>query len=138
MRRIVGSLSAALLVLFPAVASAQTAVLRGHVTDSTGMAVAHAAVTVEGRLVRTTTSDLGAYQLRGVPAGTWTVNVRAIGYHPGSARVVVTAGQEAVQDFTLASQPIVVAAIDVVVGSTPTGGSCRTSTVTALLSARRP
>lgn len=117
MRRLVGLCLAALLFLAPTVLSAQTAVLRGQVSDSGGVAVAHAAVSVEGRLMRTTTTDLGTYELRGLPPGTWTVNVRAIGFHPASARVVVTAGQEARQDFTLVSQPIVVAAIDVVVGS---------------------
>lgn len=117
MRRFVGSLLAVVLMLLPTVVAAQTAVLRGHVTDSSGAAVARAVVNVEGRLVRATTTDLGDYELRGLPAGTWTVNVRALGYHPASARVAVTAGQAARQDFTLVSQPISVAAIDVVVGS---------------------
>jgi len=117
MRRSAGAFVALAFLFLPSLALAQNGVIRGHVADSTGAPVAHAAVTVDGQLARTTTSDQGAYELRGVPAGTWMVRARALGYRPEGLRVTVTAGGVARQDFSLVSQPISVAAIDVVVGS---------------------
>jgi len=72
---------------------------------------------VEGRLLRTTTTDSGTFLLRGVPAGTWTVRIRALGYQPAAVRVTTTAGGVTRQDVTLNSLPVSLAAIDVVVGS---------------------
>jgi iron complex outermembrane receptor protein len=106
-----------LALMYPALASAQNGVIRGRVADSTGTPLAHAAVAIEGRLLRATTGDSGSYELRGVPGGTWTLTARALGYRPASARVTVPAGGAARQDFALAAQPISVSAIDVVVGS---------------------
>jgi iron complex outermembrane receptor protein len=117
MRRSVCAIAALVFLLVPSFVAAQNGVIRGRVADSTGAAVAHAAVIIEGRMLRTTTTDEGAYELRGVPAGTWTVAARALGYRPGSIRVTLAAGATARQDFTLVAQPISVAAIDVVVGS---------------------
>ncbi len=118
MRRLSGTITVLLLsALTPALAAAQNGVIRGRVADSTGTPLAHAAVGIEGRLLRAITGDSGAYELRGVPGGTWTLTARALGYRPASARVTVPAGGAARQDFALAAQPISVAAIDVVVGS---------------------
>ncbi|MGD0483390.1 MAG: TonB-dependent receptor [Gemmatimonadales bacterium] len=117
MRRSAGAFVTLAFLLLPSLALAQNGVIRGHVADSTGAPLAHAAVTVDGQMARTSTNDQGAYELRGVPAGTWTLRARALGYRPGSVRVTVTAGGVARQDISLASQPISVAAIDVVVGS---------------------
>ena len=72
---------------------------------------------MEGRLLRTTTTDSGTFLLRGVPAGTWTVRIRALGYQPAAVRVTTTAGGVTRQDVTLNSLPVSLAAIDVVVGS---------------------
>src|SRR5512140_2070538 len=104
-------------LLLPSVALAQNGLIRGHVADSSGAPLAHASVTMDEQLARTTTNDRGAYELRGVPAGTWTVRARALGYRPGMLRVTVAAGASARGDFILETQPISVAAIDVVVGS---------------------
>ena len=118
MRRLHGTMSLVLLALaYPVLASAQNGIIRGRVADSTGTPLAHAAVAIEGRLLRATTSDSGAYELRGVPGGTWTLTARALGYRPSSVRVTVPAGGAARQDFALGAQPISVSAIDVVTGS---------------------
>ncbi len=107
----------ALLMLLPSVAMAQTAVIRGRVADSSGAPVVRATISVQGRVVRGTTSDSGTYELRGIPAGTWTVAVRALGYRSDTARVTVAAGVATVQDFTLQALAVSLSAIDVVVGS---------------------
>jgi iron complex outermembrane receptor protein len=117
MRRFIISLSLFFVVLLPCRAVAQSGLIRGRVADSAGAPVAHAAVSVQGRLLRASTDDSGRYELRGLPAGSWTVRVRALGYRPGGGSVTVTAGAEAVQDFTLEALPVSLAAIDVVVGS---------------------
>jgi iron complex outermembrane receptor protein len=117
MRRFVGWLRACVLLLLPSIALAQTGVIRGRVADSTGAPVAHALVSIQGRMLRATTEDDGTYRLRSVPAGVWTVRVRALGYQPAAERATVTAGAESVQDFTLQVLPVALSAIDVVVGS---------------------
>ena len=117
MRRSVGSLLAVFLVLLPTVVSAQTGSIRGRVADAAGAPLVRATVSLEGRAQRAMTTDSGAYEIRSVPAGTWTVNVRALGYVPSTAGVTVPAGGSARLDFTLQERPISLAAIDVVVGS---------------------
>lgn len=104
-------------LLLPSLALAQNGLIRGHVADSSGAPLAHASVTMDAQMARTTTNERGAYELRGIPAGTWMVRARALGYRPGTLRVTVFAGAAARGDFALESQPISVAAIDVVVGS---------------------
>src|SRR5512140_3365031 len=112
MRRSAGAFLALAFLVLPALASAQNGSIRGRVSDSTGVPLAHAAVTMDAQMARTTTNDQGAYELRGVPAGTWTVRARALGYRPGMLRVTVAAGASARGDFILETQPISVAAID--------------------------
>lgn len=98
------------------VLAAQAGGIRGRVADSAGVAVARASVTIEGLGYRAFTDDQGAYRFTAVPAGEWTVRVRRVGYLPASARVTVR-GNVVDQAFSLASQPIGLAAIDVMVGS---------------------
>ncbi len=98
-------------------AAAQTGTIRGSVSDSSGGALANANVSVEGAGLRATTSSDGTYQIRGVPAGTYTVRARAIGYQAVQASVTVAPGEEASQNFTLTRSATQLAPIDVVVGS---------------------
>jgi iron complex outermembrane recepter protein len=111
------ALRSLLLLLIPSVAAAQGGTIRGTVRDSSGAPVARAYVTADGVRARANTDERGGYELRGVATGTWTVRVRAIGYAAQEARVAVTAGQPAQQDFTLVSQPVTLAGVDVMVGS---------------------
>src|SRR5256712_1687950 len=97
--------------------AAQGGVVRGRVTDSTGAALGRVSVTIEALGARATTDDQGNYELRSVPAGSHMVRVRLLGYVPLLVRVSVAAGQPARQDFSLRTQPIALAPIDVVVGS---------------------
>src|SRR2546430_7845561 len=97
--------------------AAQGGFIRGRVTDSTGAALGRVSVTIEALGARATTDDHGNYELRSVPAGSHTVRVRLLGYVPLLVRVSVAEGQPTRQDFSLRTQPIALAPIDVVVGS---------------------
>jgi len=75
--------------------------VRGRVVDSAGTAVSGVILTVDRTQVRAQTNASGNYQLVGIPAGTWTVRARVIGFTPMTASVDVRAGETATQDFRL-------------------------------------
>jgi iron complex outermembrane receptor protein len=96
---------------------AQSGVLQGTVSDSAGATLPNATVSIEGAGLRGTTGANGGYEIRGVPAGTYTVRVRLIGYQAASEAVTITAHETTHQDFTLGRSTVQLAPIDVVVGS---------------------
>ncbi len=106
---------AALLAAAPL--AAQSGTLQGTVADSTGEALANATVSVGAAGLRATSAGNGAYEVRGIPPGKYTVRVRLIGYQAGSASVTITAGDVTRQDFRLSKSTVQLAPIDVVVGS---------------------
>ncbi len=117
-RKVCEILTAALaLVIGASTVAAQTGSIEGKIVDSTGAPVVGATVTVEGTVLRATSSARGSYQIRGVRAGPQTVRARAIGFRPVTAQVTVAAGEVAAQDFTLPRGAVELAPIDVVVGS---------------------
>src|SRR5439155_855641 len=75
--------------------------IRGHVADSAGAALARVAVSVDAIGARTTTDVQGNYEIRGVPAGTYTVRVRLLGYVPQSVQVTVSDVQPTRHDFSM-------------------------------------
>ncbi|MEZ4589404.1 MAG: SusC/RagA family TonB-linked outer membrane protein, partial [Gemmatimonadales bacterium] len=82
-----------LLAAVPAGLSAQTVSIRGTVTDrATERPIGNAAVLVVERSLRAATDADGNYQFRDLPAGQYTVTVRAIGYSPLSLAVTVGGG----------------------------------------------
>ena len=106
------------LLLVPARSlTAQVGTIIGRVTDSAGAPLQHASLMLDGTTLRATSGAQGRYELRGVGAGTYTLRVRLLGYVARSVSVAVAAGATVTQDVTLASQPINLTAIDVVVGS---------------------
>jgi len=112
--------SAALFVLLSltgAPLAAQSGTIQGRVTDSSGVAVPGAVVSVARTSFQTTTTAQGRYTLRGVPAGPQTVRVRAIGYTPATADVAVEGSAVHDLDFSMARSPVELAPIDVVIGS---------------------
>jgi iron complex outermembrane recepter protein len=110
-------LTTLLLLLSPVVLAAQGGTIRGRVADAAGAPLARAQVSAEGAGVRATSDEQGRYELRGVPAGSYTIRVRLLGYLPQTARVTVSGGATVQQNFTLAAQPISLSPVDVVVGS---------------------
>ncbi len=117
MRRLLGVLICAVLVLAvtPRSAAAQGGTIRGRVADAAGVPLDRAFITVEPTPLRAVTDEAGRYELRGVPAGTYTLRVRLLGYVLGAARVSVAEGQAVQHDFTLGTEAITLA--PVVVGS---------------------
>jgi iron complex outermembrane recepter protein len=113
-RMLLGVLSSLLLTTPLA---AQNGTLQGTVSDSAGTTLPNATVSVEGTGLRGATGATGGYEIRGVPAGRYTVRVRLIGYQAGSAPVTIVAGEVAKLDFTLGKSTVQLAPIDVVVGS---------------------
>jgi iron complex outermembrane recepter protein len=97
--------------------AAQAGTLQGTVSDSSGTTLPNASVSIEGAGLRGTTGANGGYEIRGVPAGTYTVRVRLIGYQAASQAVTITAHETTRTDFTLGKSTVQLAPIDVVVGS---------------------
>ncbi len=98
-------------------AAAQSGTLVGTVRDSAGAVIAGAAVTVDRSVLRAVTTTSGRYELRGVPTGDQVVRVRAIGFTPAEATVVIGGSGPTSHDFTMARSAVELAPIDVVIGS---------------------
>src|SRR6185437_13619569 len=98
-----------LLVLFVfglAAFGQNTASLKGTVTDSSGAAVAGAAVTVKNvdlGITRTTqTNSVGDYEVPALKPGTYSVEVKMQGFQPQQAKnVVLEVSKNTVQSFKL-------------------------------------
>ena len=88
---------AALTLLLPALTRAQTpnGAITGRVTDTTARAVVGASVQLGGTPLATRTREDGSFRIDNVPAGTYPVRVRLLGFAPDSLRVTVAAGQTA-------------------------------------------
>jgi iron complex outermembrane recepter protein len=95
----------------------QSGVIRGRVTDAAGAPLPHSSVQVQGTSQEATTNAQGVYELRGIAAGSYQLRARSFGYVPQVVAVTVAAGQSLTQDFTLASRPIGLSPVDIVVGS---------------------
>ncbi|MDX1547261.1 MAG: TonB-dependent receptor [Rhodothermales bacterium] len=89
--------------ILPLVAVAQgTGQITGTVTAARGgQAVAGVNVVVPGTFYAAVTDEAGRYVIAPVPAGTYAVQVNALGYRPAVQEVVVAAGAEVVLDFRL-------------------------------------
>src|SRR5258705_3083814 len=117
MRRAETLLTIVLLAFGSTALAAQGGSIRGRVADAAGAPLPRAQVSVEGTGLRATSDEQGRYDIRGVGAGSYTLRVRLLGYVPQSARIAVTEGAAAVQNFAMAVQPIALSPIDVTVGS---------------------
>lgn len=79
-----------------------TGTIRGRVTDAASQRpIADAQVTVVGTGGGAVTNTNGDYVIANVPAGSYQVNARRIGYSRKSANVTVNAGAEVRLDITL-------------------------------------
>ena len=98
--------------------SSTTATIRGHVTDSSGGAVANAevnAVSTTSGFVRTTRSGAdGAYTLAGLTPGTYSIVVAAAGFEPVTQNVTVLVGQSLEMDVLVSGTSVVREEITVV------------------------
>ncbi len=87
-------LLAAALALWPALLAAQTGTIRGTVAGPDGAAVSAAQVSVAGTRLATSTNALGAFTLRGVPAGAHQLRVSQVGFRTSTTGVTVRSGEE--------------------------------------------
>jgi len=99
---------ALLFTLFAAAtttARAQGGRITGTVSDSAaGFPVAGVNIAIVGRTQGGLSGDNGQYNITGIPAGTYTLEARRLGYTPARrAGVVVTAGQTTTVDFKVQS-----------------------------------
>jgi hypothetical protein len=77
------------------------ATLRGVARNQTGQPVNGARVTLWGTGVEATANASGQYQFTALPEGTYTVEVRAVGFQPHRAPTDLAASRDAVLDLTL-------------------------------------
>jgi hypothetical protein len=100
----------ALLLAVPAGLSAQTeGELRGKVrSEADGLPLPAAIEISGGGVARSVGSNAaGAYTLRNVPAGRWTVRARHLGYAPFELEVIVPVGRALELDIMLKPDPVV-------------------------------
>ncbi|MBL7796609.1 MAG: carboxypeptidase regulatory-like domain-containing protein, partial [Saprospiraceae bacterium] len=86
--------------------TAQTATLRGAVTDADNNApVTDAAVVLTGTGIFAATDNRGKFVLENLPAGSYNISVSRAGYLPGEAAATLTDGQELQLAITLRRDP---------------------------------
>jgi len=86
-------------------AQTQTGRLRGQIVDATGAVIPGASITVKnssGLVVSATSDGVGAYDVKNLAAGKYTVSVTAKGFAPTTKEVEIAAGQLKDVDIPLA------------------------------------
>jgi hypothetical protein len=86
-------------------------VLRGKITDESGMPMAAASVYISELRLGTTTNNNGLYEIT-LPEGTYTVNFQFLGYTPVS-KVFTLGAEDITSDITLTEQLFEIAAVRV-------------------------
>jgi TonB-dependent Receptor Plug Domain/Carboxypeptidase regulatory-like domain/TonB dependent receptor len=74
--------------------------------EGTGTPVASATVTLPELRRSARTGENGAFVLRGIPAGTWTVRATALAHHPAEAVALVPSGGVLRLDLDLSPRPV--------------------------------
>lgn len=80
--------------------------ITGRVTSTSGEPLGAVQVFIAGSGIGALTQQNGRYLLLNVPAGTHELTAERIGYQTMTGEVTVTAGETAVQDFTLSEQAL--------------------------------
>ncbi len=84
-----------------------TGVVRGHVTDAaTGRSLTGAQVALQGTRRGALADDQGAYIIRDVPPGTYTVHVENLGFKAVDKQATVQSDATATVNFTMAQEAI--------------------------------
>ena len=122
--RLLGSGLAAAVALLVAASSlaaqATTGKIEGTVTDQQGAPIANVQVTVVGTAFGALTSDKGYYFINNVPAGTYTVRARFIGYTPAEVPSVrVQGGQTITTNIKLTPSAVAIGPVTVEAAAQP-------------------
>lgn len=105
-------LTAAAVLLLPALAAAQAGTVTGSVISTeSGEPLAAAQVSIEGTSLGALTQSNGRFLIVGVPAGTYRVNAVLLGFGSTSAEVTVTAGQTTSVQLRLTPEAIALSEI---------------------------
>ncbi len=92
-----------------------TAKLEGRVRDQAGAPVASAQVRVQGSAFFAEANSQGYYFINNIPAGTYTVEARFVGYKAAAVTgLKLTGGQTITQDFTIEQTAIEITEIEVI------------------------
>jgi outer membrane receptor protein involved in Fe transport len=120
-----------LLISFPVLASAQTAMVSGTVVDQSNAGVPGATVQLSGATIAVATSGPGGqYTFRNVAPGTYTVDVRLVGFSPATQDNVMVGST----DVTVPAITLALAALNDVVVVTATKGETALLDVPATMS----
>jgi iron complex outermembrane receptor protein len=103
-----------------------TGSIHGRVTTTDGEAVESVTVGLQGQTMGSTTDAQGRYNIKSVPAGTYTIMVSFVGLKPAQQQVTVTAGERVSIDFRLTESSAELQEV-VVNGSTTNKFNRRTS-----------
>ena len=122
------------LALLPRRVEAQTRVsLRGVVTGGESHRPVYGArVAIETPARVAVTDERGAYSVRELPAGSYTVLVSALGYEPSRSTVTIAAGQTTTLDVSLKQGSLMLSSVIVSATRTPTDANRVASTVNVL------
>lgn len=110
-------LACSALAITPIAAAAQGGTIRGRITDSSGVAVPMAVVTLSPGALRGRSDDDGRYSITRVPAGSYTLQVRRVGLAAPAATLTIADGQTLERDIVMRRVPVALSGVDVVVGS---------------------
>ena len=124
MKKLVKLLLVLAVSAFPSALLAQAeGTVTGRITDqNTTLPVTDVQIVVVGTQRGAQTDQQGRFTISGLPAGTYTLRARRVGYAPITQRVTVSGGQTANVDFAL---PTSATALEEVVVNAVTGQSAR-------------
>lgn len=94
-------LSCLMMLLMASASFAQTGTIRGTVSLSNDEAADNISVTLKGTKIGTTTDAQGNYEIKNIRPGNYTLKVSVIGFSSKEKSVVIAAGSELVENFTL-------------------------------------
>ncbi len=103
--RVIAGLVVALVVLALPLA-AQSGAIRGDVRDTSGTLLSGVVVQVVGSTLRSTSNGRGHYEIRGVPAGNYTLHARLIGFTPMAIMISLILLPAALMAFVTTCVPV--------------------------------
>lgn len=100
-RLVLQTLTVVVALVVPLQLGAQQGTISGTVTDSAGLPLLGAEITVDGLTVHATTDERGVFRLGGIPYGTQTMNVRRLGFAPQRESIEVSTPADATASIRL-------------------------------------
>lgn len=90
-----------MLMMLSTVGYGQNATLSGKVSALSGEALGFSSVALEGTTLGSSSDENGVFTITNIPPGEYKVLVNFLGYEPTQKRMKLSAGQNAVLNFTL-------------------------------------